>query len=710
MTERLPRSTLVLAALWTAAMLAWGVARGPLRAGAADAAPPVTPEAAAGSAPGATSAARADDLAALGDGIVVWESARSGSWRIWSRRFAGREERALTPTEPALRHSAPHLSPDGSRLAYLAVAEGRYGEREVGELRVLNIVEPGAPARVVAPRAQTYGAGHRAAVWHSDDVLQFIDESGEAIAVDLTTGARERLAGKPETGAGWLIDAARKHATTGAPTYSVYHADRREVAARTVLGGCEPYFSHDGRWGVWVAGAGGPVYRMDLATRAVTRILSKNDERVAGGRQGYVYFPMPSRDGEALVFGASADEHDHTKGNYDVFLVETDPRTMDLAGPVLRVTVDPGSDRYPDVHLAAKDRARRAERRQRFGVAAAAKPAAPRRTTWPSDREGLVFVFERGDAPNLVGPPGRERTLPLEPRGRARFDHAFALRTAGGSFVATPDGARAVTTGLQHSNELTLEMTLRPDRIEQRGAIVSLAGPRQANFELVQRGRDLVVRLLTAREVRELTVAQLAGVDAPRHFAVTYAPGSLVAYLDGRQVTSSAEFQRDFFQWRPGTFGFGGGGWSGTLSTIALYDRALGPQEIAENARLAVVARGVSHPARVALAATLRARSRLPTLEEIAPYRQAMAVYEYEIASITSADPGAPALRPGERVRVAHWTILDGKTQPEASLADGARVDLVLEPFAAQPQLEAVVVKDTLERPPGAALYLDVRP
>jgi hypothetical protein len=714
---QLPRHTLAVLLLWSAAILAWGIARGPLRD--RDAAP-ATPAATPAPTPPSERVGRADDLAALGPGFVVWESARSGTWRIWRRDLQSAEERPITPAEPARRHCCAHLSPDGSRLAYLAVAEGRYGEREFGELRLIDLANAATPARVVARRAQTYGSGHRAAIWHGPRLLQYIDDSGAAIAVDLdksATGATDRLAGPPPAGAGWLFDPTRRHATSGVPTFSVYDPAQREVLPRNVLGGCEPYFSHDGRWGVWVAGAGGPVYRMDLATRSTSRILSKNDERVAGGQQGYVYFPMLSSDSEALAFGASADEHDHVQGNYDVFIAPTDPRTLDIAGPVVRVTADPGSDRYPDIHLAPSGAARRAVGRAGYRSSVAAQPVRPaRRSTWPSDREGLVFLLERGDAANLVGPPGRERTIGLAPRGRARFDHAFGLFLGGGAFAAAPDDAHEIVEGLKRSNEVTVELTLRPSRLDQRGALLALAGPRQTNLLIEQRGRALAVHLLTARETRSLEVAALPTESgAAHHLAVAYAPGALTAWLDGRQTASSAEFQRDFFQWRPGTFTLGqdaGGGspWSGVLATIALYDRALAAEEVAENARLAAVARGPEPPPRLRVQARLRARSRLPTLEEIAPYRQAMAVFEYEVERVIGEDPGgAGAVRPGARLRVAHWTILDGAATPEAGLAEAASVELVLERFASQPQLETVVVSDTLGRG-QLERYLDVRP
>ena len=57
---------------------------------------------------------------------------------------------------------------------------------------------------------------------------------------------------------------------------------------------------------------------------------------------------------------------------------------------------------------------------------------------WPSNREGLVYLFETADKPNQVpSADGRpERGYAIRPRGRARLDHNYAMVLAGGSFLA----------------------------------------------------------------------------------------------------------------------------------------------------------------------------------------------------------------------------------------------------------------------------------
>src|SRR5262245_38058803 len=61
------------------------------------------------------------EMASLGDGFVVWESRRGGSWRIWLRPLDGGPERQISPDEAGRDHIAAHVSPDGTHLVYLSL-------------------------------------------------------------------------------------------------------------------------------------------------------------------------------------------------------------------------------------------------------------------------------------------------------------------------------------------------------------------------------------------------------------------------------------------------------------------------------------------------------------------------------------------------------------------------------------------------------------
>jgi hypothetical protein len=350
----------------------------------------------------------------------------------------------LSPEEPGRQHCCPHLSPDGRRLVYLSRTVGKdaYPEREVpGELRLLAVDGPGR--RTLVDAARTYGWGDRAAVWRDDGELIYVGGDGRTRLLELATGGSRPLTAEPRPELGWLLDATLRHATSAAPSFSLYDPASGQVAERQPLGGCEPYFSHDGRWGYWIAGGGGPLERMELAGRRVSTLLARDDPRLPAGRR-YLYFPMLSRDGRALAWGASDGEHDHFSADYDVFVVATDPWALEPRGEPVRVTADPATDRYPDVFI-------------------------PR----------LPLGHHAGEAPLAVAFP------PLDPPGEAAWDFG--------------DGARDEAAAGRHTYERpgTYEVTARRggERLRGRVVVEAPAPPRVVEAVLAGDGRRIEVRL-----------------------------------------------------------------------------------------------------------------------------------------------------------------------------------------------------------------------
>ena len=128
----------------------------------------------------------------LGHGFVVWESNRTGNWRIWHRALDGSALRPITPDEADRDHLAPHISPDGTRLVYLSVPHPlviswREDAPDGIPMYVINI--DGSGLKQSAANARSYG-GDRAAVWLDDDNLIYLPAGKGPTKLNLRTGAK----------------------------------------------------------------------------------------------------------------------------------------------------------------------------------------------------------------------------------------------------------------------------------------------------------------------------------------------------------------------------------------------------------------------------------------------------------------------------------------------------------------------------------------
>ncbi|MEO1367215.1 MAG: hypothetical protein AAFX50_08550, partial [Acidobacteriota bacterium] len=180
-----------------------------------------------------------------------------------------------------------------------------------------------------------------------------------------------------------------------------------------------------------------------------------------------------------------------------------------------------------------------------------------------------------------------------------------------------------------------------------------------------------------------------------QHLVESYSPGQLLAVLDGEVTAESTPSRSGFFHWRPTFLRLGAEGppagadaevlhrpWRGRLEGVAVYGRAFDLAQARESrGRFAELRdRRAALPVRTE-GATLVRRAEVPSLEQIAPYREALAVFEYR------ADGGEP-------FAVVHRVLLDGRRTAMADLAPGTRVELRLEPFSEQTQLESLYLSE----------------
>jgi hypothetical protein len=331
---------------------------------------------------------------------------------------------------------------------------------------------------------------------------------------------------------------------------------------------------------------------------------------------------------------------------------------------------------------------------------------------WPSDRDGLIVMWESGDAPNLVLDEDRgvEESVVLQAHGPARFDHDWALTPSGGRFTASRELANRLRWACQATNELTLEAVIVPQPSHRRRGVILGLAKGAKNFVLSQRGDALLMAIRVksrgpdaAPEVRLMELPP----DRKSHIAVTYSAGRLTAFLDGEETYSTTDIQGGFFHWQtlPLTIGSDSSGrstWHGSIEGIAIYNRVLPPEEIRDNAaryRRRLEAR--SEVPQWILRGQRTECSRVPSLEEIAPYRQALVVCEYRISKAVQGEYDAPT------ARVAQWAIQDGERIALSSTGDEPTGRLILERFEDNPQLESLYLSETLAaRPDLPLLYL----
>ncbi|MFO7535247.1 MAG: LamG domain-containing protein, partial [Kiritimatiellia bacterium] len=570
----------------------------------------------------------------------------------------------------------------------------------------------------------------RAAVWMDDNRLMYIGGDGMTYVRDFKTGGDTPVTRTAHGEYGFLMDRMFRVGVQGRPDFGVYDRVQKTIAPGKNLGGCQPYFTHDGVWGYWTAGSGGPIKRICLATAQVSVIVEKNDPRMPSSRR-YLYFPMASRCGRLFAFAASPNQHDHFKSDYDIFVAPCDPVTLALTGRPVRLTSDKGCDRFPDVHLedpVVRSVSDPADAMADLAFASLTNRSLPPKrqeqsaqvvyqSTWPCRPEGLVFLWQTGDQTNRIQDPatGDRRFCEIKARGRARLNHDQAMELSGGAYLA-PDFDDLIVSACQAANQLSVEAFIRPADLKQGGParIVSLSNdPANRNFTLGQEGNRLIMRLRTPRTgVNGASPeAPLFSLDSTQavHVLVTYRDGRLTCYRDGVEVMTTDRVKGDLSNWSKGHLIFGDEytadrDWSGRLEGIAIYAREL---DAAEARRNAALYRGI-HEARPAVPTysvigRVVALSRIPTLIEIAPYRDALVCHEYEIV-----EPQPDGLSLGGRIRVGRWAILNGQAIASAQVRVGTTARLLLEPFARNRQVERLVMADTLDPDFDAPLFLEV--
>lgn len=311
------------------------------------------------------------------------------------------------------------------------------------------------------------------------------------------------------------------------------------------------------------------------------------------------------------------------------------------------------------------------------------------RPEWPTNRKGLIFLWENANRPAQVfdgtGHAYRDIAFELTPHGRVRYTRDGAMRLEGGTFVAEGIGGD-LAAALKRTGEITVEMRVTPEGpTSDARRVFFTCGPADSGED--SRRGTLAFAQLGDR------LSWLGGggawrhedhgdrrFDRPTHVVVSMRPGGTSAYA-GEPGSSRVFSHSPRVRLTPERYVFGSPEWRGTIEAVAIYARAFESGESRANemaydrqigARDRVTASSVT--------ARLVATPALPDPTQ-SPYRRAWAAFEYEVEQAHSGD-----VPPGN-ILVARYVWLDGEILPAAHAEPGARHELLLEPYEANTQI-----------------------
>ncbi|MEX1117260.1 MAG: LpqB family beta-propeller domain-containing protein [Terrimicrobiaceae bacterium] len=316
--------------------------------------------------------------------------------------------------------------------------------------------------------------------------------------------------------------------------------------------------------------------------------------------------------------------------------------------------------------------------------------------TWPVSSKGLVFFWEDNKSSNTFkNVDGKTRTAQLSARGGVRWGPDGEMHIVEGAFLPDEPFADEIRQACMETDELTIEAVVSPAYDLQGGParIISFSqGIKRRNFTLGQEGNQLVLRLQTSETNRNGLDFNLAPIQAnkPHHVIVSYKPGNLVCYVDGKIVSESAFESGTFQSWKDYELIFGKEHgsirhWDGFLRNVAIYNRRVGHEEALlkyDSLKDKLKAREQIPTTKVRV--KMLTREDPPPAEAIAPYRRALVINRYEV--LETSDPALT----GQSIQIAEWAMLDARVPDSYQTTQpGMKRALEIQLYDNHPQLES---------------------
>jgi len=332
--------------------------------------------------------------------------------------------------------------------------------------------------------------------------------------------------------------------------------------------------------------------------------------------------------------------------------------------------------------------------------------AAEATATWPVDEAGVLFCYRSPhDVVAFDADGARKQSYGVVPSDLRAY--GFTYSDAGGGLVLVrgryqaKDVSDFLVRRLAAATAVTLEATFTPaGAATAAGLIVALGGPDGNDLALVQGPDGLAVEVRGGTPVH-LVLAPAASVSM--HAVVTVSDGQLHAWVDGvarppqpavlaRQPAASIIIGSEQDGARP---------WSGTLHTLALYDRSVD----AAAHQAAMLRRLGARPVipRTTLEVEVVEVSATPTPNGIAPYYRGLVVCSYRVLRVIDGPAPDAAI-----IKIAHWGVMGNRQLAVKDLKVGNRQHLAIEAMAAHPYLSPEHLSEDLNDNLDAPLFYEV--
>jgi serine/threonine protein kinase len=217
---------------------------------------------------------------------------------------------------------------------------------------------------------------------------------------------------------------------------------------------------------------------------------------------------------------------------------------------------------------------------------------------WPGDQHDLVFAWQSAGAGQedqatgrfFSGVPGLAANLVWDRKGLARIDETGWLDLRQDGAFRLPGAEGPLVEACQRSQAFSLELVLAAADLWQYAARVATfsSGDKVRNFTLGQQARDYVFQLHTSESGEDDPQCQACRIpDAARqHLIVSFRPGRLVAYLNGKPSSERTDLQGDLSAWHHGELKLllgneasGQRPWRGRIERVAAYSRFIDAAE-----------------------------------------------------------------------------------------------------------------------------------